>query len=325
LNDEAGHTAMPAVFDRCADARSPSAIAAPCTRNPLTVPSIDPTWSPPHRPRSRGRAAMLGRWAAVPVATGMAWGTAAHAAESVAGERAAESAAATATAAVEAGPAASAPGASGPATVAAGAAIAKAGAPGGVLACAACHGAEGHGTPAFPRLAGSGADYLQAQLDAFAAGTRQSPVMQPFAQHLDATQRQSLAMYYASLTPPTTKTPAAADPKDAGAWLAQRGDWAANVPACAQCHGPGGVGVGGHFPPLAGLPASYLQAQLQAWKDGSRPPGPQSLMGTIAQRLDDGQMQAVAAYYASLSPVTAPAPAAPPSPAGSAASSGGQP
>jgi len=29
-------------------------------------------------------------------------------------------------------------------------------------------------------------------------------------------------------------------------------------------------GVGEHFPPLAGQPASYLVAQLNAWRDGTR-------------------------------------------------------
>lgn len=34
---------------------------------------------------------------------------------------------------------------------------------------------------------------------------------------------------------------------DTGAWLAVRGAWDRNVPACNQCHGPGGIGVGTAF------------------------------------------------------------------------------
>ena len=86
-------------------------------------------------------------------------------------------------------------------------------------------------------------------------------------------------------------------PSDTGAWLATRGRWADQVPACAQCHGPGGSGVGGQFPPLAGLPAAYIAEQLQAWKAGSRPPGPLALMAGVAKKLSDAEISAVAAYY----------------------------
>ena len=86
-------------------------------------------------------------------------------------------------------------------------------------------------------------------------------------------------------------------PSDTGAWLATRGRWADQVPACAQCHGPGGSGVGAQFPPLAGLPAAYIAEQLQAWKAGSRPPGPLALMAGVAKKLSDAEISAVAAYY----------------------------
>ncbi|WP_412034136.1 c-type cytochrome [Pollutimonas sp. M17] len=92
---------------------------------------------------------------------------------------------------------------------------------------------------------------------------------------------------------------------DPGAWLANRGDWSKVIPACIQCHGPGGIGVGADFPALAGQPAAYLQAQLTAWKAGQRPPGPQGLMGDIAARMDAQQISAAAAYFAQLPPTAA--------------------
>lgn len=86
-------------------------------------------------------------------------------------------------------------------------------------------------------------------------------------------------------------------PSDTGAWLATRGRWSSGLPACAQCHGPGGLGVGETFPPLAGQPAAYISGQLHGWKTGARPPGPMALMPVIASKLSDADIAAVADYY----------------------------
>ena len=78
--------------------------------------------------------------------------------------------------------------------------------------------------------------------------------MQPTANALNDEERQALARYYSALpqpADPAAPAPPSADAADVGATLARRGRWDSNVPACVQCHGPGGVGVGAHFPPLA--------------------------------------------------------------------------
>ncbi|HTD05610.1 c-type cytochrome [Undibacterium sp.] len=187
------------------------------------------------------------------------------------------------------------------ASVARGQQIAAQGTPQGVAACIGCHGARGEGSADFPRLAGSGQSYLQAQLDAFADGSRKNPIMQPFAQKLSATERTALAMYYSQLAAPFKPADTAAPgPADTGAWLAARGRWADQLPACVQCHGPNGGGVGSQFPPLAGLSAAYITEQLQAWKSGVRPPGPLALMPAIAGKLSDTDIDAVARHYAGL-------------------------
>lgn len=184
-------------------------------------------------------------------------------------------------------------------SVAQGQQIAAQGTPQGVAACIGCHGASGEGNAAFPRIAGTGQAYLQAQLDAFADGSRKNPIMQPFAQKLSAPERTSLAMYYSQLKAPFLSSDTASPTSDdAGAWLATRGRWTDQLPACAQCHGPGGSGVGAQFPPIAGLPVAYLTEQLQAWKAGTRPPGPLGLMPAVAHKLSDKDIDAVAAYYA---------------------------
>lgn len=196
---------------------------------------------------------------------------------------------------------------------AAGQQIAVQGTAAGVPACASCHGARGEGAAAFPRLAASGESYLRQQLDAFADGSRKSAVMQPFAQKLTAQERGSVAAYYSALPPPfAAQDPAVVAPSDRGAWLAARGRWRDQVPACAQCHGPGGSGVGASFPPLAGLPAAYILAELQAFKAGTRPAGPLGLMQVVARRLSEADMEAVSSYYAALGTTPAQPAARPP-------------
>ncbi|MBN9407109.1 MAG: c-type cytochrome [Burkholderiales bacterium] len=190
-----------------------------------------------------------------------------------------------------------------PADVQHGAAIAAQGVPPAVAACVTCHGAKGEGGPGFPPLAGQGAGYLREQLDAFADGTRANAIMAPIAKGLDAPARADVAAWFASL--PSGIAPQAAgpaDPKDQGAWLVERGRWADGIPACASCHGPGGAGVGEHFPALARLGAAYMQAQIDAWKSGQRPPGPLGLMQGIAKKLSHDDISAVAQYYASRPP-----------------------
>lgn len=167
----------------------------------------------------------------------------------------------------------------------------------GAAPCLACHGADGGGIAAagYPRLAGLDAHHLQRQLDDFAKGTRASPVMQPVAAALSESERAALAAYYAKLPPPT---PAASTAPPAGAALALRGDWSRQLPACVQCHGPGGVGVGANFPPLAGQGANYLAAQLDAWRQGTRRNDPLQLMQHIAGQLTPQEIQAVSAWFA---------------------------
>lgn len=190
-----------------------------------------------------------------------------------------------------------------------GAAIARTGA-GTAPACQTCHGSAGEGVAqaGFPRLAGLGARYLSRQLDAFAVGTRVNAVMIPIAKALSPADRAAVSAHYAGLpvsaavlpTAPASAPPSAPDPASVGATLATRGRWADNLPACDQCHGPGGRGVGPDFPALAGQGATYLTNQLAAWNTGARPPGPLGLMAVVAKKLSEAERRAVADHYASL-------------------------
>ncbi len=183
-----------------------------------------------------------------------------------------------------------------PATIA----IANAGT-GTVVACASCHGKDGGGQASFPRLAGMNAAYLLKQLQDFDAGRRDNAVMKPIASALSPADRSAMANYYAALPIPAALArpaqPATLDGSP-GARLATRGQWSKGVPACVQCHGPGGIGVGDHFPALAGQPAGYLVAQLQAWQKGTRKNDPLELMRHLSGQLSADEIKAVSDWFA---------------------------
>jgi cytochrome c553 len=178
----------------------------------------------------------------------------------------------------------------------------------GITACITCHGAQGEGMAAanFPFLAGQGADYLMAQLQMFSDGSRANAIMKPIAAALTPEQRQAVVAYIRTLPAPWSADKLAAqattlpDAKDIGAWLANRGDWAREIPACIQCHAAGGIGVAPSFPAIAGLSKTYIVEQFTQWRAGQRASGPQNLMGDIAKRMNDEQIAAVAGYFSAL-------------------------
>lgn len=169
-----------------------------------------------------------------------------------------------------------------------------------VLACSTCHGQSGEGNSAagFPRLAGLPETYLAAQLDELATGVRQNSVMESVAKSLSVQQRLQLARYYSRLSPP--RPPEAAPEITPDDRVALHGRWDDDIPACVNCHGAGGSGVGEKFPPLAGQSFVYIANQLRAWKLGTRHGDPLGLMRAVATRLTDQDIQAVSDYFAAL-------------------------
>lgn len=169
-------------------------------------------------------------------------------------------------------------------------------------ACNACHGANGDGsvTAAYPRLAHLDANYLAKQLRDFQRDKRKDAVMHPIAKTLSQSEIVDVSAYFAAQA--STAPPEKVDPALAarGARIALSGLWEKDVPACVSCHGPGGHGVGAHFPALAGQYASYTSKQLNAWRNGTRSNDPQDLMKGIAQRLSAADIAAVSAYFAGL-------------------------
>lgn len=73
---------------------------------------------------------------------------------------------------------------------------------------------------------------------------------------------------------------------------------------CSICHGPGGTTSSGLFPQLAGQPVPYLINQMKEFRDKSRADeNAQRFMWGISSRLSDENIQQLAAFYESQSPI----------------------
>jgi cytochrome c553 len=87
---------------------------------------------------------------------------------------------------------------------------------------------------------------------------------------------------------------------EAGQKIFRAGNASKGLPACAGCHGPSGAGIPAQFPRIGGQLSDYLEAQLKAFRDGSRSNDPNKMMSTIALKMTDAEIKAVADYIAGL-------------------------
>jgi len=172
--------------------------------------------------------------------------------------------------------------------------------------CAACHAADGNSAaPANPKLAGQPAEYITKQLQNFKLGlqdpnkegARKSPVMGAMTAALSDEDMLNLGAYISSKA---IKSGTAKAPIDAGQKVYRGGNAVTGVPACAACHGPAGAGMPSQYPRLGGQHADYVLLQLKAFRSGDRANDAGKVMRTIANKMSDQEMQAVANYVAGL-------------------------
>lgn len=166
--------------------------------------------------------------------------------------------------------------------------------------CAACHAVDGNSaSPVNPRLAGLNYEYLNKQLLNFKSGERKSPVMAGIVANLTPQDMQNLAAYYSA------QQPKAAKAKDqalalTGQKIYRGGVQGSGVPACAACHGAQGQGIPTQFPRLAGQHTDYIYDQLNKFRTGERANDGAKMMRTIAAKMTDADMRAVATYIQGL-------------------------
>ena len=173
-----------------------------------------------------------------------------------------------------------------------------------LLTCAGCHGQQGQGTENdyFPRLSGKPAGYLLHQLVAFRDGRRRYPPMNYLLEYQSDDYLRDIAGYFAALRPPALPQPPAVVSQAVlahGRSLVTDGDPARAVPACVQCHGPALTGMEPAIPGLVGLRASYIGAQLGAFRYGTRTALAPDCMQAVASRLTEADVTAIAAWISS--------------------------
>jgi len=162
--------------------------------------------------------------------------------------------------------------------------------------CAACHAIDGNSAiTANPKLAGQHPEYLYKQLTNFKSGERANAVMSGMAGMLSDADMHAVAEYFSkqTLNLGQAKTNGAGS---LGEKIYRAGIQANNVPACAACHGPSGDGLPVKYPRLGGQHSEYVLNQLRQFRLGTRANDEAKVMRTIAAKLTDQEMEAVADY-----------------------------
>lgn len=166
--------------------------------------------------------------------------------------------------------------------------------------CAACHGVDGNSViTTNPKLAAQHPEYLVKQLSNFKSGDRKNPIMSGMAAALSPEDMANVAAYFSvqAAKGGNTKANAAGS---AGEKIYRAGNASKGVPACASCHGATGAGMPVQFPRLGGQHADYVVAQLKAFSTGERANDDAKVMRTIASKMSDADMAAVADYIQGL-------------------------
>ena len=166
--------------------------------------------------------------------------------------------------------------------------------------CVACHGTDGNSPIAiYPKIAGQHAEYIYKQLKEFKSGTRKDPVMAPMVAALSDQDMKDLAAYFASQTMSAGSTPE--NVVEEGEYLYRGGDKERGIPACIACHGPRGVGHSlAGFPKVSFQHPEYIKAQLEKFRSGDRNNDMNGMMGDIAVKLTDKDIEILSKYMSGL-------------------------
>ena len=171
--------------------------------------------------------------------------------------------------------------------------------------CAACHGADGNSQiSANPKLAGQHPEYLYKQMKNFMSvdgkpAERVNAVMAGMMSPLNDGQMRDVAAWFAAQKQIGDKAKNS-ETIARGQKLYRAGDVAKGLPACAGCHGPAGAGMPAQYPRIGGQFAEYTEAQMKAFRDGARANDANTMMRTVALKMTDAEIKAVADYIAGL-------------------------
>lgn len=167
-------------------------------------------------------------------------------------------------------------------------------------ACAGCHGADGNSmNPVWPKLAGQHANYIAKQLKDFKSGERKDATMTAMAAGLSDEDMANLGAYFGAQKIKQGTT--AEDMAELGQSIYRAGNAASGVPACAACHGPTGSGNDqANFPRVSGQHADYVVKTLKDFRSGARANDAGKMMRSVAAKMTDAEIAAVAQYVQGL-------------------------
>lgn len=179
---------------------------------------------------------------------------------------------------------------------------AKAGA-GKVAMCIGCHSIPGYQSSfpevhKVPMIAGQGAKYIVASLNAYKKGERKHPTMRGIAESLSEQDMADIAAYYEALpqnTQPVPEQPAK-QPSAEVAALLQKG-------ACVSCHGANfSKPIDGSYPKIAGQHPDYLFVALKSYKTDNNPHigRANAIMAGQVKQFTNAELKAMAQYIGSL-------------------------
>lgn len=165
--------------------------------------------------------------------------------------------------------------------------------------CVACHGADGNSPlDQFPKIAGQVPGYIAAQLAMFKSQQRDNAIMLGMVGALNEQDMADIDAYYSSQAMSGISISTDQEAMARAGEAIFRGGYAEySIPACMSCHGPAGAGIMPNFPRLAGQHAAYIEAQLLAFKSGTRV---NPIMQGIAFPLSEQQIKELALYISAL-------------------------
>jgi cytochrome c553 len=190
--------------------------------------------------------------------------------------------------------------------------------------CAACHAVDGNSpVGTFPKLAGLGERYLLKQMHDIREWDRETdaakkettgravPEMTGQIAGLSDQDLADIAAYYAAQTTQLSgaqkievkvNSGILVDALELGERVYRGGNREKGVPACTGCHAPDGQGnAPAGYPRLSGQHPEYIEKQLLAFRGGERTnDGDQMIMRSIADRMSDAEIKAVANFIGGL-------------------------
>ena len=159
--------------------------------------------------------------------------------------------------------------------------------------CAGCHGADGNSrVPGTPSIAGQPKLFIENQLILFREGLRQSKVMEPVVKGMKDPEIIQLAQHYSRL-----RARPVAEAAGDKALLAQ-GQVLAKKLRCGICH-VSDFGGQNQVPRLAAQREEYLEAEMRAYRDGTRTGG-DTIMAATLYGVKDAEIRALAHFLSRL-------------------------